>query len=103
MYRSAANHAGRGAHVASATYLVAPEAQGRGIGRTLVVHSLARAHQAGFAAMQFNYVVSSNTGAVALYRKLGFRVVGTLPRAFRHARLGDVDAWVMYRELDDIP
>lgn len=103
MYRSATNHAGRGAHVASATYLVAPEAQGRGIGRALVAHSLARARQAGFAAMQFNYVVSSNTAAVALYRKFGFRVVGVLPRAFRHAQLGNIDAWVMYRELDDIP
>jgi hypothetical protein len=52
--------------------------------------------------MQFNFVVSTNAPAVTLWQKLGFQVVGTLPRAFKHARLGYVDAYVMHRFLDDI-
>lgn len=99
MYKMGANHAGRGAHIASATYAVAPAAQGRGVGRRLVEHSLERARAAGFHGMQFNYVVASNGAAVELYRRLGFDIVGTLPGAFRHARLGWVDAFVMFRAL----
>jgi ribosomal protein S18 acetylase RimI-like enzyme len=99
MYKYGANYPGRGAHVASATYAVHPAAQGRGIGRALVQHSLVQARNAGFLAMQFNYVVSSNAPAVALYRSLGFAVAGTLPKAFRHARLGLVDSYVMHRFL----
>ena len=53
----------------------------------------------GFLAMQFNLVVSTNERAIRLWEKLGFHVVGTLPRAFRHQRLGFVDALVMYKEL----
>lgn len=99
MYKLGANHPGRGSHVASATYAVSPPAQGNGIGRALVVHSLARARDAGFEAMQFNYVVSTNRVAVALYSKLGFDIVGTLPKAFRHRTQGPVDAYVMFRCL----
>jgi len=99
MYKYGANYPGRGAHVASATYLVSPEAQGRGIGRALVEHSLAQAQDAGYRAMQFNYVVSTNAPAVELYRRLGFVIVGTLPQAFRHKQLGFVDAHVMYRHF----
>lgn len=99
MYKYGANYPGPGSHVASATYLVRPAAQGRGIGRALVEDSLARAGRDGHLAMQFNYVVSSNTAAVELYRKLGFAVVGTLPGAFRHRQLGLVDAYVMHRFL----
>lgn len=99
MYKMGANYPGLGAHVASATYVVDPAAQGQGIGRALVEHSLAQARSAGFLAMQFNYVVSTNAPAVALYRKLGFAIVGTLPKAFRHRDLGLVDAYVMHRFL----
>jgi ribosomal protein S18 acetylase RimI-like enzyme len=99
MYKVGANYPDLGSHVASATYLVSPEAQGKGIGRSLVNHSLSQAQSGGFAAMQFNYVVSTNTAAVALYEKLGFAIVGTLPKAFRHKRLGLVDAYVMHRFL----
>jgi len=99
MYKVGANYPGLGSHVASATYLVSPEAQGRGIGRALVQHSLAQAQEAGYMAMQFNYVVSTNAPAVELYKKLGFAIVGTLPQAFRHKQLGLVDAYVMYRFL----
>lgn len=99
MYKAGANYPDLGSHVASATYLVSPAAQGQGIGRTMVDHSLAQARQDGFMAMQFNYVVSTNAAAVNLYRKLGFDIVGTLPKAFRHQQLGLVDAHVMYRPL----
>jgi ribosomal protein S18 acetylase RimI-like enzyme len=99
MYTLGANYPDLGSHVASATYLVSPAAQGKGIGRALVEHSLEQAKEAGYLAMQFNYVVSTNTVAIRLYEKLGFAIVGTLPKAFRHKELGLVDAHVMYRFL----
>lgn len=68
MYQMGANHTGLGNHVASATYLVSPLSQGRGVGGALVKHSLAQAESAGFLAMQFNYVVSTNLAAVNLYK-----------------------------------
>ena len=100
MYKLGTNYPGRGDHVASATYLVRPIDQGKGIGRALVQHSLDQARKEGFMAMQFNYVVSSNLAAVELYKRLGFFVAGTLPKAFRHKQLGHVDAYVMYRFLE---
>ena len=100
LYKMGANYPDHGAHVASATYAVAVQAQGKGIGRALVEHSLAQARAAGFVAMQFNYVVSTNAAAMALYRKLGFSIAGTLPRAFRHRELGLVDAYVLHRFLE---
>ncbi len=99
MYKMGPNFPDLGAHVASATYVVDGLAQGQGVGRALVEHSLERARAEGFLAMQFNYVVSTNRPAVALYRKLGFEVVGTLPKAFRHGTLGLVDVFVMHRFL----
>jgi ribosomal protein S18 acetylase RimI-like enzyme len=66
------------------------------------LHCLREARRAGFLAMQFNLVVSTNEVAAALWRKLGFTIVGTLPKAFRHQELGYVDAYVMYRFLDDV-
>jgi ribosomal protein S18 acetylase RimI-like enzyme len=62
-------------------------------------HSQREALSMGFLAMQFNLVVSTNQRAVLLWKRLGFHVVGTLTRAFRHARLGFVDALIMYKEL----
>lgn len=99
MYKLGANYPGRGSHVASATYMVSPAAQGKGIGRALVQCSLAQASDAGYSSIQFNYVVSTNAPAVELYKKLGFAIVGTLPKAFRHKQLGFVDAYVMSRFL----
>ena len=99
MYKVGANYPDLGSHVASATYLVHPAAQGKGIGRALVNHSLAAARADGFLAMQFNFVVGTNAAAVGLYEKLGFAIVGTLPRAFRHQELGLVDAYVIHRFL----
>ncbi|TFZ45266.1 GNAT family N-acetyltransferase [Stenotrophomonas maltophilia] len=99
MYKMGPNYPDLGAHVASATYVVDAQAQGQGVGRALVEHSLEQARAEGFLAMQFNYVVSTNGPALALYRKLGFAVVGTLPKAFLHGTLGLVDVYVMHRFL----
>ena len=101
MYKLVANQRGRGAHVANASFMVSPRAHGKGIGKTMGVHALEAARHAGFLAMQFNFVVSTNTAAVALWQQLGFSIVGTLPGAFRHKTLGLVDACVMFRRLDE--
>ena len=93
------NQPGRGGHVANAGYMVADGFRGRGIAAAMCEHSLATARRLGFAAMQFNFVVASNASAVRAWAKHGFAVVGRLPRAFRHATLGLVDALVMHREL----
>ena len=93
------NQQGGGAHVANCGYVTAAAAQGRGIARAMCLHSLERAKERGFRAMQFNFVVSTNERAVKLWQNLGFEIVGRLPRAFVHPGLGFVDALVMYREL----
>ena len=95
-----ANQAGAGDHVCNCGYMVAPQARGRGVASALCRHSLDLARKAGFRAMQFNFVVSSNTGALRLWHRFGFETVGRLPEAFRHPRLGFVDALVLYRPLD---
>ena len=82
--------------------MVDPATSGRGIGKAIGRHCLREAKRAGFLAMQFNFVVGTNAGAVALWKKLGFAVVGTLPKAFRHRSLGLVDVYVMHRFLDDV-
>jgi len=102
MYRMAANRRALGSHVANASFMVDPTCQGRRIGEALCRDCLRQAKRAGFLAMQFNFVVSTNTGAVALWKKFGFEIVGTLPKAFQHRERGLVDAYVMYRFLDDI-
>ncbi len=88
-----------GDHVANGSYMVAGAARGRGLGAALCRHSLDTARAAGYAAMQFNFVVSTNTPAVRLWQRCGFTIVGTLPGAFRHPRLGPVDGLVMHRTL----
>ena len=94
-----ANQQGGGAHVANGAYMVAPSATGRGIAQRMCEHSLEQARSRGFLAMQFNFVVSTNERAVRLWQRLGFAVVGQLPKAFRHPSAGLVDALVMYRQL----
>jgi GNAT superfamily N-acetyltransferase len=93
------NHGGGGAHVANAGFMVDPDSQGQGFGRRLAEAVLERARAAGYQAMQFNAVVATNTGAIRLWESLGFTIVGTLPGAFRHPRLGLVDLHVMHRAL----
>lgn len=94
-----ANQAGGGGHVANCGYMTDAAATGRGIARKMCEHSLGRAIERGFRAMQFNFVVSSNERAVRLWTSLGFETVGRLPEAFRHPELGFVDALVMVRRL----
>jgi len=98
-YYLRANTGGGGAHVANCGYIVAPDAQGRGVARAMCEHSLNEARRRGFTAMQFNLVISSNTRALRLWQACGFRIVGTLPGAFNHPTRGMVDAYVMYRLL----
>ena len=95
-----ANQQGGGAHVANCGYVTATAAQGRGIARQMCLHSLERAKERGFRAMQFNFVVSTNERAVKLWTSLGFQIVGRLPLGFEHPTLGFVDAVVMYRSLE---
>jgi GNAT superfamily N-acetyltransferase len=98
-YYLRANQAGPGAHVANCGYVTATFAQGQGIARAMCAHSLQVAREAGFRAMQFNLVVSTNIRAVRLWQDMGFAIIGTLPGAFAHPDLGDADAHVMYRKL----
>ena len=98
-YYLRANAKGGGDHVANCGYMVASAAQGRGVARAMCAHSLSQARERGFSAMQFNFVIASNERAVRLWQACGFAVVGRLPGAFRHPRLGPVDAFVMYRTL----
>lgn len=93
------NHQGGAAHICNCGYITSEPARGRGVARAMCLHSQAVARDHGFAAMQFNLVLASNTGAVALWQNLGFDIAGTLPAAFDHPRLGLVDAYVMWKTL----
>jgi ribosomal protein S18 acetylase RimI-like enzyme len=94
------NQQGGGAHVANCGYVTAAAAQGRGIARQMCLHSLERAKERGFRAMQFNFVIRTNERAIKLWTDLDFKTVGRLPLAFEHPTLGFVDALVMYRSLE---
>ncbi len=93
------NRPGPGSHVATASFMVAGDARGRGVGRAIGEYALSWALEQGYAAMQFNAVVESNHVAVRLWQALGFRVVGTVPEAFEHPTLGRVGLHVMHRRL----
>jgi len=94
-----ANQPGLGDHVCNAAYMVSPAAHGKGIGRKMAEFSLEEARRLGFTAMQFNFVVASNSAAVRLWQSIGMEIIGTIPKAFRHKTLGPTDAYIMYREL----
>ena len=98
-YYLRANNRGGGAHVANCGYMVAPDVWGGGVARAMCAHSLEAARSRGFTAMQFNFVIASNERAVKLWQACGFRIVGTLPRAFMQPGRGLVDAYVMFRAL----
>lgn len=98
-YYLRSNNPGGGRHVANAGYVTAAHATGQGVARAMCAHSLAEAWARGYRAMQFNFVISTNTRAVALWRAMGFTIVGRLPGAFEHPSLGFVDALVMFRDL----
>ena len=89
-----------GAHVCNCGYIVAENARGRGLASNMCKHSQLEAISLGFRSMQYNIVVSTNESAVRLWKRNGFEIIGTLPKAFRHMRLGFVDAFVMYKQLE---
>ena len=93
------NRPGRGSHVATASFMVGPDHQGRGVGRALGEYIVERARDGGYRGMQFNAVVATNTGAIELWKSLGFSIIGTVPQAFDHPKQGFVDLHVMYRPL----
>jgi ribosomal protein S18 acetylase RimI-like enzyme len=98
-YYLRANQGGGGAHVANCGYMTATKAQGRGIARLMLEHSLIRAKERGFLAMQFNFVVSTNERAIKTWEAYGFRKIGRIPHGFNHPTLGFVDAFVMHKPL----
>lgn len=93
------NQPGLGSHVCNCGYMVAEAARGQGIAGHMCAHSQVLARDLGYRAMQYNLVVASNTGAIRLWQNHGFAIVGRLPGAFQHRRLGYVDAFVMYKTL----
>jgi L-amino acid N-acyltransferase YncA len=96
------NKPGLGAHVANAGYFVADAHRRQGIARAMCRHSLLEARRLGYLAMQFNFVVSTNLPAIALWQKMGFRIIGTVPQAFRHAQFGLTEVHIMHRTLDHV-
>lgn len=93
------NRPGRGAHVATGSFLVDPRHQGRGIGRALGDYLLQWARQAGYRSIQFNAVVETNAAAVHLWQSLSFQILATVPQAFDHPDAGLVGLHVMYQDL----
>lgn len=94
------NAAGPGSHICNCGYMVAEDYRGQGIARELCLHSQRVALDEGFEAMQFNTVVSSNEAAVELWKKLGYKIIGTIPHAYDHKTHGLVDAYIMYKSLN---
>ena len=88
-----------GNHIANCSYMVHPNSHGKGIGKSMCEHSLVRAEQIGYEGIQFNIVVSSNVAAVKLWQRYGFEIIGTTPNGFRHAELGMIDTYIMYKKL----
>jgi L-amino acid N-acyltransferase YncA len=93
------NRPGRGAHVATASFMVDPAHEGRGVGGALCDYLLGWARREGYRGIQFNAVVEMNERAVRLWQRLGFEIIGTVPGAFRHPEHGYVGLHVMYCDL----
>ncbi|MBC7900893.1 MAG: GNAT family N-acetyltransferase [Saprospiraceae bacterium] len=93
------NQPGLGSHVGNAAYMVSPNAKGKGVGRKMAELSIKEARRLGFKSIQFNFVVKSNEIAVKLWQSVGFQIIGEIPNAFRHAKNGMTNAYIMYRKL----
>jgi ribosomal protein S18 acetylase RimI-like enzyme len=93
------NQLGLGAHIANASYMVAMDKFGLGIGRFMGLFSIQEAKKLGYKAMQFNLVVKTNTRAADLWKSIGFTIIGEIPDAFNHQELGLVNAYIMYQKL----
>jgi len=94
-----ANQIDLGSHVANGSYMVHPDARRNGYGEAMCKHSIEEARKLGFKAIQFNMIVSTNEPAVALWKKMGFEIIGTIPGGFRHLSKGFVDAYIMFKKL----
>ena len=99
IYWLRANKPGLGAHVGNGAYMVSPDAKGKGIGKQMAEHSIKEARRLGFTAIQFNFVVKSNTVAVNLWKSVGFEIIGEIPDAISHSKHGLPNAYIMYRRL----
>ncbi len=90
-----------GNHIANCSYMVNPAYRGKGTGKILCEHSIQFAKDNGYLGIQFNIVVSTNTNAIELWKKYGFKIIGTTPKGFRHKNLGLVDTYIMFKNLQD--
>ena len=93
------NQAGGGSHVCNCGYITGRGAEGKGVARAMLGHSLDAAKRFGFEAMQFNFVLESNESALRIWKRLGFATIGRIPDAFDHPKAGMVDAFVMHKPL----
>ena len=93
------NASGPSSHIANCGYMVSLESRGKGIARKLCLHSQQIAIELGYSAMQFNSVVSSNEIAINLWIKLGYKIIGTIPKAYKHKKLGFIDSFIMHKHL----
>ena len=96
------NQQGGGSHVCNCGYIVGEAARGQGLAAQMCRASQVQARALGYRAMQFNFVLASNAGAVKIWHRLGYKTVGTIPKAFDHPKRGFVDAYVMYLWLDAV-
>lgn len=96
------NASGPSSHISNCGYMVNPNARGKGVARKLCLHSQETALTMGYTAMQFNSVVATNEIAVKLWQKLGFNIIGTIPKAYQHRRLGLVDCYIMHKQLSSL-
>jgi ribosomal protein S18 acetylase RimI-like enzyme len=94
------NQEGPGSHVCNCGYMVSTEARGRGLATSMCEHSQLTAIEMGYKAMQFNFVVATNIGAIRIWNRMGYHTVGRLPMAFDHPTRGYVDVLVMYKWLE---
>lgn len=99
LYYIKPNAGGGGNHICNCGYLTLTSERGKGIAGRLCAHSLKFAKESGYRGMQYNLVISTNAAAIHLWQKMGFDIVGTLPRVFHHPNIGDVDAYVMFQPL----
>ena len=94
------NQGGHGAHICNCGYMTAPAAQGKGIARAMLEHSLVEAPKMSFRAMQYNFVLANNARALDIWKRYGFEEIGRIPQAFDHPKDGFVDAFILYKLLD---